>query len=116
METKTVEAKGTEYRFEKEEYEEGILAEVGGHYENDDAPAEAHIVLEEEEDATSGAAQLAREKLAERLSEKYHGIRTDLALGRAEWFDVGDDWEVIEDARVEAQGVKFPAAVFRRTE
>ena len=106
--TKTVEVSGTEYSFEKEETE--ILGE--DFFENDNAPAEAHLVLEDVEEATSGAAQLAREKLAERMSEK-HGYQPEWRLGKAECFELNDGWEVAYETQVTAQGVEFPATVFK---
>ena len=107
---RTVEKGGVEYEFE---YNETFgVWEYDSKMDVSDVPLDVFYAFR---DADLPTAQLqgAREKVAERFSEKYGGHFL-FEVGVRDHFDIGDEWSVREETAVTYRGVEVPIVAFQR--
>jgi hypothetical protein len=107
---KTVEKDGSEYEFEYNETF-GVWKYAGG-MDISDVPLDVFYAFRDA-DLPTAQFQGAREKVAERFSEKYGG-HVPFEIGAREHFDIGDEWSVREETAVTYRGVEVPIVAFQQ--
>gem|GEM_PF-5337180 len=107
---KTVEKDGIEYEFE---YNDTFgVWEYCGEMDVSEVPLDVFYAFRDA-DLPTAQFQGAREKVAERFSEKYGG-HVPFEIGARDHFDVGDEWGVREETAVAYRGVKVPIVAFQK--
>lgn len=116
---RTVEKDGVEYEFTYNatfgvwEYDGKFVSEgpLGGK-DLSEVPLDVFYAFRDA-DLPTAQFQGAREKVAERFSEKYDD-HVAFEIGEREHFDLGNEWTLLEETSVNYRGLEIPIIAFQQ--